>query len=72
MALEWQAFGQVVTEAGVGESVRKRVAVTVAHLQATQGPQVCIVDLVIFHHTVNLFMFQHQLIQASASTVHAR
>lgn len=35
-----QVFGQVVTEKGVEESVRKRVAVTVAHMQETQGPQV--------------------------------
>ena len=35
-----QAFGQVVTEDGVDETVRKQVAATVAHLQATQGAQV--------------------------------
>ena len=35
-----QAFGQVVTQENVEEPVRKRVAVTVAQLQATQGPQV--------------------------------
>ena len=34
-----KVFGQVVTEEGVAEGVRKRVAATVAHMQATQ-PQV--------------------------------
>lgn len=35
-----QAFGQVATQESVPEGVRKRVAGTVAHMQATQGPQV--------------------------------
>ncbi|KAK9799405.1 hypothetical protein WJX73_003839 [Symbiochloris irregularis] len=34
-----QAFGQMVTEQGIQEGIRKQVASTVAHMQATQGPQ---------------------------------
>lgn len=38
--LHVQAFGQVATEEIVAEGVRKQVAGTVAHLQATQGASV--------------------------------
>ena len=35
-----QAFGQMVTEQSIQEGIRKQVASTVAHMQATQGLQV--------------------------------